>query len=41
MMKAFPKYVRIESSGNVTVQESEVSLWNAKNISVSGDVKKR
>ncbi len=41
MIKTFPQRVQIESPNNVTVQDSEVSLWSSKNVNVSGDVKRR
>lgn len=41
MIKAFPQRVQIESPNNVTVQDSDVSLWSSKNVNVSGDVKRR
>lgn len=40
MIKMFPQRVQIESPNNVTVQESEVSLWSSKNVNVSGDIKR-
>ena len=41
MIKQFPQRVNIQSPNNITVQESEVSLWSSKNVNVSGDVKNR
>jgi hypothetical protein len=41
MIRMFPQYVNIQSPNNITVQESEVSLWSSKNVNISGDVKRR
>ena len=39
MMVKFPKHVQISTPNNVKVDNSEVSLWGSKNVSISGDVK--
>jgi DNA repair exonuclease SbcCD ATPase subunit len=39
MMVKFPKHVQISTPNNVKVDNSEVSLWGLKNVSISGDVK--
>ena len=41
MIKQFPQRVSIQSPNNITVKESEVSLWSSQIVNISGDVKKR
>ena len=41
MLKKFPQRVHIQSPENITVQESEVSLWSSKNVNVSGGIIKK
>ena len=41
LIDRFPHYVQVQSPENVTVQNSEVSLWGSKNVNVSGDVKRQ